>query len=95
MRYLAVLFATLVLAGCKKAPVTRGGSQAVSPTVVEFLLTSAVTDLHTHRPPDPIRFRDVPKRSNCSRAPQCQAFELPLPVARMQPHSPAELSPSF
>jgi hypothetical protein len=26
---------------------------------VEFLLTSAATDFHTHRPPDPVRFRDV------------------------------------
>jgi hypothetical protein len=26
---------------------------------VEFLLTSAATDFHTHRPPDPARFRDV------------------------------------
>jgi hypothetical protein len=59
MRYRAVVFATVVLAGCSKAPVTRGESQAVSPTVVEYLLTAAATDFHTHRPPDPLRFRDV------------------------------------
>jgi hypothetical protein len=73
MRYLAVLFATLVLAACSKAPVSRNESQAVSSTpvlapepqnasidsVVQFLLTSAATDFHTHRPPDPVRFRDV------------------------------------
>ena len=73
MRYLAVIFATLVLAACSTAPVTRSGSPAVSPTqaltpelqkasidpVVEFLLTAAATDFHTHRPPDPVRFRDV------------------------------------
>ena len=59
MRYLAVLFATLVLAGCSKAPVTRSESQAVSPTVVQFLLTAAASDFHNHRPPDPVRFRDV------------------------------------
>ena len=73
MRYLAVLFGTLVLAACSTAPVTRSGSQAVSPTpvltpelpkasidpVVQFLLTAAATDFHTHRPPDPVRFRDV------------------------------------
>lgn len=59
MRYLAVLFATLVLAGCSKAPVTRSESQPVSPTVVQFLLTAAASDFHTHRPPDPVRFRDV------------------------------------
>jgi hypothetical protein len=73
MRYLAILFATLVLAACSTAPVTRSESQAVSPTqvlapelqkasidsVVQFLLTAAATDFHTHRPPDPVRFRDV------------------------------------
>ncbi len=59
MRYLAVLFATLVLAGCNKAPVAPVESQAVNPTVVQSLLTAAATDFHTHRPPDPVRFRDV------------------------------------
>ena len=73
MRYLAILFATLGLAACSTAPVTRSESQAVSPThvlapelqqasmdsVVQFLLTAAATDFHTHRPPDPARFRDV------------------------------------
>ena len=59
MRYLAVLFATLVLAGCSGAPVTRSESKAVSPAVEQFLLTAAATDFHTHRPPDPVRFRDV------------------------------------
>jgi hypothetical protein len=59
MRSPTVLYVTLVLAACNKAPVTRGDSQAVSPAVVQFLLTSAATDFHTHRPPDPVRFRDV------------------------------------
>lgn len=73
MRSLAVLFATLVLAACSTAPVKRSESQAVSSTqvlapelqktsidsVVQFLLTAAATDFHTHRPPDPVRFRDV------------------------------------
>src|SRR4029453_14498787 len=73
MRYLAVLFAALVLAACSTVPVTRSGSQAASPAqvltpelqkasidpVVQFLLTAAATDFHTHRPPDPVRFRDV------------------------------------
>src|SRR5229473_2220350 len=72
MRYFAVLFATLVLAACSTAPATRSESQAVSPTqvlapelqrssldpVVQFLLTSAATDFHTH-PPSAIRFRVV------------------------------------
>lgn len=73
MRYLAVLFATLVLAAFSTAPITRTESQAVSPAqvpapepqkasigpVVQFLLTAAATDFHTHRPPDPVRFRGV------------------------------------
>src|SRR2546425_715393 len=73
MRYLAILFTTLGLAACSTAPVTRSESQAVSPTqvlapelqkpsidsAVQFLLTAAATDFRTHRPPDPLRFRDV------------------------------------
>jgi len=73
MRHLVVLLATLVLVACSTAPVARNESQAVSPTqvpapelqkalidsVVQFLLTAAATDFHTHRPPDPVRFRDV------------------------------------
>jgi hypothetical protein len=62
MRYRAVLFATLGLAACSRAPVTRNESQAGTPTrdsAVRFLLTAAATDFHTHRPPDPVRFRDV------------------------------------
>ena len=59
MRYLAVLFATLVLAACSTAPVSRSQSKAVSPAVVQFLLTAAANDFHTHRPPEPVRFRDV------------------------------------
>ncbi len=73
MRYVAVLVATLILAACSSAPVTRDESQAVSPTqvpaaelqkasidsIVQFLLTAAATDFHAHRPPDPVRFRDV------------------------------------
>jgi hypothetical protein len=73
MRHLAALFGTLVLAACSTAPVTRNESRTVSPTqipapepqkasidsVVQFLLTAAATDFHTHRPQDPVRFRDV------------------------------------
>src|SRR5258705_4087629 len=73
MRYLAVLFATIVLAACSTAPGTRSGSQTASPAqvltpelqkastdpVVQFLLAAAATDFHAHRPPDPVRFRDV------------------------------------
>lgn len=39
--------------------VTRSEPRAVSPIVVQFLLTSAATDFHTHRPKDSVRFRDV------------------------------------
>ncbi|HET6671144.1 MAG TPA: hypothetical protein VFH15_13025 [Pyrinomonadaceae bacterium] len=73
MRYLVVLFATLFLAACSTAPATRSESPAVSPTqvptpevqkasidpVVQFLLTSAATDFHTHGPSGPLRFREV------------------------------------
>jgi hypothetical protein len=73
MRYRAVLFATLVLAACNTASVTRIESRAVSPsrvrasdpqkaapdTVLQFLLTAAASDFLAHRPPDPVRFRDV------------------------------------
>jgi hypothetical protein len=73
MRYLAILFATLVFAACSPAPVTRSESHAVSPTqvlapelkkasidsVVQFLLTAAATDFHTNRPPYLVRFRGL------------------------------------
>src|SRR5262249_21363126 len=73
MRYLAVLLVTLALAACSRAPVTRNESPTVSPaqtpapapqnasmdSVREFLLTSAANDFHAHRPPEPIRFRNV------------------------------------
>lgn len=62
MRYLAILFATLCLAGCGTAPATGGESQSASLTtdpVLQFLITAAATDFHTHRPSYPLRFRDV------------------------------------
>lgn len=62
MRFRVVLYATLVLAACSTSRVTRNESPAVSPAiepVVQFLLTAAATDFHTHRPPDPVRFREV------------------------------------
>lgn len=62
MRHLAILFAALVLAACSAAPVTHSESElqnASIDSVVQFLITSAATDFHTHRPPDPGRFRDV------------------------------------
>jgi hypothetical protein len=70
MRYFAVVLAISVLVACSTASSTRSEPQAVSRTapqlpaasvdsVVEFLLTAAATDFHTHRPPYPGRFRDV------------------------------------
>ncbi len=72
-RVLALLSAALVLLACKTTPVTRHGPQANGATqagapepqkvpldsALQFLLTSAATDFHTHRPPSPLRFRDV------------------------------------
>lgn len=71
MRSLSFLLAAAVLVACGPAP--RGESQAASsapgpaaepqkaPTgeVVDFLLTSAATDFHTHGPAGPLRFREV------------------------------------
>ena len=73
IRYLAVLFGLLVLSACNTASDKRGDSQSVNPTetltpelnktsidsVLQFLLTAAASDFHNHRPPDPLRFRDV------------------------------------
>jgi hypothetical protein len=59
MRYPTALLVTLVLAACNKVPVTRSNSEQESPAVVQFLLTSAATDFHTHGPPGPVRFREV------------------------------------
>ena len=72
MRYLAVLLAILVFTACNTAPSARSEPPAVSPTpvvvpqqqasldaIVEFLLTSAAQDFHTHGPAGPVRFRDL------------------------------------
>lgn len=73
MRYLAILSAAFFLAACTAAPVKRSESRAGSPaqvpapelqqvsldSIVASLLAAAATDFHTHRPPDPVRFRGV------------------------------------
>jgi hypothetical protein len=62
MRYLAALLATLALVGCGTAPATRGPPHPEKTSTnapVEFLITSAATDFHTHRPPYPVRVRNV------------------------------------
>ena len=61
MRFCAVLFITVVLTACNRAPVPRSDSKAVSApdSALQFLLTAAATDFHTHRQPDPAGFRNV------------------------------------
>lgn len=62
MRSLVALLTTCVLVACGTAPAAREQSspQNVSLTPeVEFLLTSAATDFHTHRGSYPARFRNV------------------------------------
>jgi hypothetical protein len=65
MRFRHLFLAILVLAVCRSAPGTAGEARAapapaVAPdSIVEFLLASAATDFHDHRPPDPARFRAV------------------------------------
>ncbi len=73
MRNLTLSIAIFVLAASCTAQVTRSDSPAVTPpqvvapkqqiasldSVVQFLLTSAAADFHAHRPPDPVRFRNV------------------------------------
>jgi hypothetical protein len=73
MRLLPALIATIALVACGRAPAPHRQSQARSPaavaepvlqrspldSVVQFLLAAAAADFHAHRPPDPVRFRDV------------------------------------
>lgn len=73
MRYLVALLAALSLAACSTAPGPRGSlpagstnpdqaAQLQDPTllpVVQFLIHASASDFHDHRPPDPVRFRDV------------------------------------
>ena len=73
MKYLLVVFVTLMFAACGTAPATQSNPPAVSPTavnttapqqasidpVVKFLLTSAASDFHDHGPKGPLHFRNV------------------------------------
>jgi hypothetical protein len=70
---LFIALLTLVFAACSTAPVPKSQSQAASPSQapaaaesksstdspMEFLLKSAATDFHAHRPPVVEHFRDV------------------------------------
>jgi len=91
-----------------KAPVTRTESQTVSPTVVQFLLTAAATDFHTHRSPVPARFRDVctfrdflipePLKTSekCSQSGNNGCFRRPLIPSRIgeRPENPRKSASS-
>lgn len=62
MRSFVALLTTLFLVACSTAPAARGPSHphdAAMNAEVEFLLTSAATDFHTHRGVYPARFRNV------------------------------------
>jgi hypothetical protein len=62
MRYFAIIFATLVLIDCKTTHDEHGQSrnQVSAPdSIVQYLLNAAATDINTHRPPHPVRFRDI------------------------------------
>jgi hypothetical protein len=62
MRHLAVILSMLALAACGTVPAARGPDQPQATSMdapVDFLLTSAATDFHAHRPPYPARVRNV------------------------------------
>ena len=62
MRLFSVLLSAFVLVACSTTPADRGLSDPQNTSAepaIEFLLTSAATDFHTHKPPHPTRFRDV------------------------------------
>ena len=71
VRYLVALIVTV--AACGRAPASREQPQTLASapvagsvshgasldSTIQFLLRSAAADFHAHRPPDPVRFRDV------------------------------------
>lgn len=62
MRSLVALLTTFVLVACSTAPAARDQSHPRNVSIdpaVEFLLTSAATDFHTHRSMYPARLRNV------------------------------------
>jgi hypothetical protein len=62
VRSFVALLSIFALAACRTAPPARTspGLQGGSPdSAVAFLLAAAATDFQTHRPPQPLRFRDV------------------------------------
>ncbi|MBI4502857.1 MAG: hypothetical protein HY700_17055 [Gemmatimonadetes bacterium] len=62
VRFPAILFATLVLTACGPAPGRRSEpdrQNASVDSVAQYLIATAAADFYAHRPPDPVRFRDV------------------------------------
>ena len=62
MRSRIALLTAFLFVACSTAPATRDRSDPQNASMnpaVEFLLTSAATDFHTHRPPNPVGFRVV------------------------------------
>lgn len=58
MRLHLSLICGLFLAACASAP-PPAAANAEADSAVEFLLTSAATDFHSHGPAAPLRFRNV------------------------------------
>lgn len=59
MNHPRMLLAMLAIVGCSRVPSARPAAQPVPPEVMEFLLTSAASDFHAHRPANLGPFRDV------------------------------------
>ena len=64
MRYQLAIIAILGLAACSanRAPTVPAAPARAEKSVdstLQFLLTAAATDFRDHRPPEPVRFRDV------------------------------------
>lgn len=73
MRYIFILFTLLVLLACTKETIKFSDSKSIIPnqsssqeiqetsidSVIQYLLTSAANDFHTHGPSQYLRFRDM------------------------------------
>ncbi len=66
MRHIAILICLILLIACNTRTKQSDNSQTKSTeisestdSIIQFLLTTAALDFYNHRPPDPLRFRDV------------------------------------
>ncbi len=66
MRHIAIIICLIFLIACNTRPKQPDNSPIKAPevsastdSIVQFLLTAAALDFYNHRPPDPLRFRDV------------------------------------